>query len=213
MPSPASPASPVQLNDGKESTPASLQDHIAKDGVEAANLLRWRVPNTTPTKRTRSRSDTFPRSPTKIDPESPSLTGSPKAGNSPKGSASKKKVQRSPARRETNSDDEGEDITESDLFRHKLYLYLFRNLNRALDELYYMCETESCPEHFEEGSEGARIVTQRFRQAHRAHLPPGSISNGSGHIVPAATSKGSSMGSADPTTRRRWSKSDHHCCP
>jgi hypothetical protein len=163
----------------QQQQPESLQDHISRDGVEAANLLRWRVPNTTPTKRQSSRSDTFPRSP-KSDTES-SLPPSPKTGESPS-SKSKGCKQRSKAHRHSAESDEdsvgdsvseaNSDIDNSYLFRHRLYSYLFRNLNRALDELYYLCETESCPEHCEET---ARVLEGSRQDFIKVYVPVRSL--------------------------------------
>jgi hypothetical protein len=63
---------------------------------------------------------------------------------------------------EEDDEDAASEITNSDLFRHRLYSYLFRNLNRALDELYYLCETESCPEHCEETARVLEASRQDF---------------------------------------------------
>ncbi|CAM9105016.1 unnamed protein product [Choristocarpus tenellus] len=168
----------------------ALQQLLAKDGHDARNIVSWRVPNdkggcgivdirASPGRgsgagNTQSREVSRERENTRDRRKSPVTSPFKYRSSNSGGSANSSKETPTWCR------GQGGDHTAVG-FSQRLWGYLFRNVNRAVDELYYLCEAEGSTRHCNEAADlldgcgrdfrklVERIADQRrFEDEHRA---------------------------------------------
>ena len=153
-----------------------LENKVRLDGRDAKILLKWLIPNTqlSPVVSPKASAKTPRRSVSPSDDRTPTSESRPRR-LSQRSRKDSPKLPWSGGSRQHGAD--GEDP----MVKHTLWNYLFYNLNRSVDELYCMCETE---ESIDESHEAIRVLEQcaedfkalirRFHvERHMDAAPPG----------------------------------------